>query len=354
MQLVDPAKGTVRGEAVIDSVHTSMISAIATDPIGTAAGHGGVGGELAIVGSTDGNASIWRFMSSHYLPLRPRVRLSGHGGEPIHAVALSAAINIAATLSSKRLCIHSIGNGNIIRIIEPPQHIEDLSHSGSAKTTFAPSSAVAVSVQGFVVTVCQTNVKSGGASSDRCIISLHLFTLEGVSLGSKALESWRGVPHKIMATPDGTAILVCSGRGVTVHRLSSISPLDFIDEWHVTESEDLSSVMPTAFDIDLGPSLNRPVVAAAACSDGALRLHALEGISAFSERHKKAGITESVGSAARRIKSVFGKASTIGRSVVDTGSKASAVGKEISKEITDDVRERGVTGFLGGMFSKKK
>jgi hypothetical protein len=41
-------------------------------------------------------------MSSHYLPLRPRVRLSGHGGSPIHAVALSSSIHVAATVSSRR------------------------------------------------------------------------------------------------------------------------------------------------------------------------------------------------------------------------------------------------------------
>jgi hypothetical protein len=183
------------------------------------------------------------------------------------------------------------------------------------------------------------------------VITLHLFSLEGVSLGSKPLETWRGLPHKVVATPDGTAVLVCSGRGITVHRLSAISPLEFIDEWHITESEDLSSIIPHAYDIDLGPSLNRPVVAAAACSSGALRLHALSGISAFSERHKKLGISQSVGSLmaapARRLKNAFGKASAI-------GNKAAGVGKEISKEISSDVKERGVGGFLGGMFGKKK
>ena len=40
MQLVDPSKGVVRGEAVIKSVHSARIQCIATDPIGTAAGHG--------------------------------------------------------------------------------------------------------------------------------------------------------------------------------------------------------------------------------------------------------------------------------------------------------------------------
>ncbi|KAI2508612.1 Beige/BEACH domain [Fragilaria crotonensis] len=67
MQLVDPAKASVKGEAIVPSVHSSRITCIAMDPIGTAAGHGGVGGELAIVGAADGGATLWRFMSSHYL-----------------------------------------------------------------------------------------------------------------------------------------------------------------------------------------------------------------------------------------------------------------------------------------------
>jgi hypothetical protein len=361
LQLVDPAKGVVRGEAVLRSIHSSRIQCIATDPIGTAAGHGGVGGELAIVGSHDGTASIWRFMSSHYLPLRPRVRLSGHSSSPIYAVGMNASINVAVTVSRHRLCIHSIGNGNVIRIIEPPKDALGLPDDIETTTTFAESSAVAISVQGFVVAICETRIKT---KSTRSIITLHLFSMEGVSLGSKALESWRGIPSKITPTPDGTTILVCSGRGVTIHRLSAVTPLEYIDEWQITESDDvLSSSKPhevsRAFDLDLGPSLNRPVIAAAACSNGVLRLHALPGISAFSDRHKKNGITQSVGSLlgapARGIKGVFGKASAI-------GTKAAGMGKDLSKELlssTSPVKEhsgRGarVTGFIGGMFGKKR
>jgi hypothetical protein len=82
MQLVDSAKGSVRGEAVIRSVHSSHVTCIATDPIGTAAGHGGVGGELAIVASSDGSASVWRFMSSQYLPLRHSMFRHSNGTQP--------------------------------------------------------------------------------------------------------------------------------------------------------------------------------------------------------------------------------------------------------------------------------
>ena len=351
MQLVDPSKGSVRGEAVVGSVHSSQILCIATDPIGTAAGHGGVGGELAIVGASDGGASIWRFMSSHYLPLRPRVQLSGHSGAPIHAVGLSAAINVAATVSKRRLCLHSIGNGNLIRVIEPPSDALDMPEGCTTVTNFASSPALAISVQGFVATVCETTIGKSGSSSHRSVVTLHLFSLEGVSLGSKPLESWRGVPHKMSCTPDGTAVLVCSGRGVTIHRLSAITPLEFIDEWHVTETDELTPNVARAWDIDLGPSLNRPVVAAAACSNGALRLHALSGISAFSERHKKIGLSNTVGNIlsvpGRRIKNAVGKGWGI-------GSKVVGVGKEIGQEVSSDVKERGVGGFLGNMFGRKK
>jgi hypothetical protein len=350
MQLVDPAKGIVRGEAVVCAVHSSQITCIATDPIGTAAGHGGVGGELAIVGSSDGCASIWRFMSSHYLPLRPRVRLSGHGGAAIHSVSLNAAINIAATASTNKLCLHSIGNGNLIRIIEPPQNTLDLPEGNKMVTTFAKSPALAISVQGFVVAVCETFMKSPTTPNlNRSVVTLHLFSLEGVSLGSKPLESWRGVPHKMSCTPDGTAVLVCSGRGVTIHRMSAITPLEFIDEWHITETDELTTNVARAWDVDLGPSLNRPVMAAAACSNGALRLHALPGISAFSQRHKKLGLGQSLGSMfatpGRRIKNVVGKGWGI-------GSKVVGVGKDIGKEVPTDVKEKGVGGFLGNMFRK--
>jgi hypothetical protein len=353
MQLVDPAKGSIRGEAVVNAVHSAQITCIATDPIGTAAGHGGVGGELAIVGSLDGCASIWRFMSSHYLPLRPRVRLGGHGGAKISGVSLSASIHIAATVSSHRCCLHSIGNGSLIRIIDPPRDTLDLPESNEieVETVFADTPALAISVQGFVVTVCETRLKSPTSPSfNRSIITLHLFSLEGVSLGSKPLEMWRGIPHKMSCTPDGTAVLVCSGRGVTIHRVSAITPLEFIDEWHITETDELNSSVAHVWDVDLGPSLNRPVVAAAACSDGALRLHALAGISSYSQRHGRVGFTTTVGSAlarpARRIRNAFSKG-------VGVGSKVVGVGKDIGKEVTTDVKERGVTGFLGGMFSRK-
>ena len=352
MQLVDPAKGTVRGEAVVSAVHSGQITCVATDPIGAAAGHGGVGGELAIVGSLDGCASIWRFMSSHYLPLRPRVRLGGHGGAKICAVGLNAAIHVAATVSANRCCLHSIGNGNLIRSIDPPTDTLDMPEDNDLDvvTRFADTGALAISVQGFVVTVCETQLKSRKAfGKNRSVMTLHLFSLEGVSLGSRPLENWRGTPHKMQCTPDGTAVLVCSGRGVTIHRLSAITPLEFIDEWHITESDELTSSVSQAWDVDLGPSLNRPVLAAAACSSGALRLHALAGISAYSERHKKSGLTQSISNAfarpGRRLKNTMAKGFGFGSSIV-------GVGKEIGKEVTTDVKERGVGGFLGGMFRK--
>lgn len=352
LQLVDPAKGAIRGEVLVPSVHSAQITCISTDPIGTAAGHGGVGGELALVGSADGNASLWRFMSSHYLPLRPRVQLQGHNGKKVCAVALCSTLHVAATLSTEKCCLYSIGNGTLIRSFGPPLDTLDLASSDTLKVTtkFADTPALALSVQGFVVTVCRTTIFNAASDSTRNVVTLHLFTMEGVSVGSTLLESWRGVPHKLSCTPDGTAVLVCGGRGVTIHRISACQPLDFIDEWHITESNDVTESMPAAFDFDLGPSLNRPVVAAAACSSGVLRLHALQGISSWSERHKKSGIGQTVGTAlakpAQRLKSAM-------RDGLGFGRQLAGMGRDIGREVTSDVKERGVGGFLGSVMFRK-
>lgn len=361
MQLVDPAKGSVRGQAIVPSVHSSRITCIAMDPIGTVAGHGGVGGELAILGSADGGASIWRFMSSHYFPLRPRVRMRGHGGCTVYAAALNGAIHVCATVSENRCCIFSIGNGAMIRSFPPPSDSLDASCLPTgcikAKTVFADTPALCLSVQGFLVCVCKTTIAyPENVSFSKAVITLHLFSPEGVSLGSKALESWRGVPHKLTCTPDGTAITVCSGRGMTVHRLSAITPLEFIDEWQVAESEHLEKNLhldenlPKVWDVDFGPSIMRPIVGAAACSSGTLRLHALPGISAWADKHKKSSVASTVGQAfakpAQRIKKAFGKGLGLGNKVV-------GVGKDISREVSSDVKEKGVGGFLGGFMARK-
>ena len=264
-------------------------------------------GELALVGSSDGNASLWRFMSSHYLPLRPRACLFGHEGSSIQAVALSSSIHVAVTVSTEKCCVHAIGNGVVSGSFGPPQDVLDMKDCDdlTVTTTFAETSALAISVQGFIIAVCETSIARTEGST-RTVVTLNLFTLEGKSMGSKPLESWRGVPHKMYCTPDGTTLVVCCGRGVTFHRVSTCQPLEYLDEFQVSESDDLM-LFPniSAWDIDFGPALNRPVVAAAACSYGALRLHALPGISAWSERYKKSGISQTVGGAlatpARRI-----------------------------------------------------
>jgi hypothetical protein len=135
-----------------------------------------------------------------------------------------------------------------------------------------------------------------------------------------------------------------------MHRLSACQPLQFLDEFQVTESDDYGSTIVAACDIDLGPALNRPVVAVAACSGGALRLHALPGISAWSERHKKSGLSQTVGSAlanpARRLKSAV-------RGGIGLGRQLAGIGRDLSREVTSDVKERGVGGFFGNVMFRK-
>jgi len=352
MQLVDPAKGNIRGEVSVSNVHSARITCIATDPIGTAAGHGGVGGELAVIGSADGTASLWRFMSSHYLPMRPRLILNGHGGDSIMAVSISAPIQLACSVSRNLCCFYSVTNGTLLLSMPCPTVV--LNIEGMNETcSFANTKAVALSVQGLLLTVCES-LLTGPDGSERKVASLVLFTVEGVLIGTKPLEPWRGLPHKIHCTPDGTAAMVCSGRGMSIHRLSALDPLEVIDEWHVTELDDLTSPdsIPACYDVEFGPSLNRPVLAAAACSNGALRLHALPGISAWSERHKKGGLGQTVGSAlakpARRLRSAVKDGLGLGRQIA-------GVGRDIGIEVSNDVKERGVSGFFNSMvFGKQK
>ena len=349
IQLVDPAKASIKGEAIVPAVHSAKVTCIAMDPIGTAAGHGGVGGELAIVGSADGNASLWRFMSSHYLPLRPRIRMRGHAGAKIHAVAISSAIHICASVSAHKICIFSVGNGAMIRSWDPPTDTLEGFENDNTKTTFADTPALSLSVQGFICTVCKTYIFNKDKEILREVITLHLFSLEGISIGSQPLESWRGTPSKITCTPDGTAVLVCGGRGVTVHRLSAIKPLDFIDEWHITETEELDDKIPQAFDVDFGPSLMRPIVGAVALSGGALRLHALPGINVWSERHKARsglGIGHALSKPAGRLKDALGRGFGFGKSAL-------GVGKDVTKEVSTDIKDRGVGGFLSGTLFRK-
>ena len=209
----------------------------------------------------------------------------------------------------------------------PADTLPMLPTNDKTKTVFCDTQALGLSVQGFVVTVCKTTIVSD-SNNIRNVNTLHLYSLEGVSLGSKALESWRGIPHKISCTPDGTAITVCSGRGVTIHRLSAITPLEFIDEWHITDVEELDESTPAAWDVDFGPSLMRPIIGAAACSSGILRLHALPGISPWSDRHRKStmGIGMALSKPVGRIRDAVGKGLGFGKNFV-------GVGKDVGKEV---------------------
>ena len=202
------------------------------------------------------------------------------------------------------------------------------------------SSAIAISVQGFIVTVTDTVLERRGK-----IVTLDLWTVEGLLVGNKPLESWRGSPSKVECTPDGTTVWVCSGRGITFHRVSVIHPLDLLDEWHITEDLTNESV-PRAFDMDLGPSINRPVVAAAACSEGVLRLHALTGITHWSEKHRKSGLMignafKPTGRLNQAVKKGWGQLGQL-----------AGVGRDIGREVKSDVKQGGMTGLFNNLMKK--
>jgi len=356
-QFVDPAKGVVDGEVFVPSAHSSRISALHTDPIGAAAGVGGAGGELAIVGSEDGTATLWRFISNptRTLPLRPCLRLGGHKGMKIHGVAVSITMFVCATVSSSRCCIFSLSNGAMLCSISPPD-IEFPVPVGvndgeiKSETVFADSNAVSICASGFITLVCQSKYFTADGEILREIVTLELFTLEGTHIGSKPLESWRGIPNKIVSTFDGRGIIVCGGGGTSVHLVSAAKPLLFVDEWKISRDDEIYSGIG-AYDIDFGPSISRPVVAVAGLSSGALRIHALKGISEWSEENKKrATMTEAVGSAlarpAEKVKGLFGV-------VKGKGSGLVGLGKEIGREAMSNVKGGSVSGFLGDVFKKE-
>lgn len=361
-QLVDPTKTNIQGEVYVSHVHSGRIRSIQMDSIGAAAGVGGAGGELAIVGSEDGTASIWRFITndSCCLPLRPRHRIGGHSGNRIVSVAINSSLNICATVSAKRCCIFNVSNGQMIRSLLPPS--EDTngifpSFDSSFVTCdkkFADTTAVCITSSGHIILVCESEFTSSESGiPPRKLNTLELFTLEGIHLGSKALEPWRGVPNKITATYDGRCIFVCCNRGISVNLVSAIKPLYFVDEWYLGSSDETStsdedSISLGAYDIDFGPSPSRPIVVCAGLSSGNLRLHALKGISEWSEEYKKGSVTETVSSV---IGTVKGTGSKVAGIVKGTGSRIIGFGKDIGKESLSEVKIRG-KGFFGEVFGK--
>lgn len=353
MQLVDPIKGQIQGEVIVPSIHADCITAIDMDPVGTASGQGGVGGELVIVGSADGSATLWRFISSHYWPLRPRLRMGGHGGSSVYGVAISCSLGLCVSVSSKLCCLFDIGNGAMVRNFKPPavanaRHLleamavdvaEETYEGYEIETTFANTQALCLSTLGFVIGVCSTKFMRGDNTAKE-VLSLELFTVEGRHVGSRPLPSSMGTPKKILPTVDGRAVFVCAGGGVSVHLVSSLRPLVTIDRWGVSENEQ------AVYDVDFGPTLARPVVAAAGCSAGALRLHALRGISKWSHEHQRNTVSSAVGSVlalpAQTVKNALGGVSSFGSSFFGSA-------KEISKEAFSVVKER-----EGGFFFRKK
>jgi len=335
---------------IVPSIHADRITSIDMDPIGTASGQGGVGGELVLVGSSDGTASLWRFISSHYWPLRPRLRMMGHAGSAIYGVAISSSLGICASVSSKLCCLFDVGNGAMIRSITPPNldgkgYLASEIYSDKVETTFANTPAVCLSILGFIIVVCSTKATQGTLVSKE-VLSLELFTVEGRHVSSRPLDPLAGMPHKIFPAVDGRSVFVCAGGGVSVHLVSSIQPLATVDRWGFSENADEKLCNDAVYDLDFGPTWARPVVAAAGCSAGTLRLHALRGISKWSHEHQRNTVSSAVGSVlalpAQTVKNALGGVASFGSSFFGSA-------KEISKEAVSVVKER-----EGGFFFRKK
>lgn len=284
--------------------------------------------------------------------------MMGHGGAEIRGVAISSSLGVCASVSSELLCLFDVGNGAMIRNFKPPADIgrryveSDILKDESCivATSFADTSAVCLSILGYITVVCSTKLLEGGDVLKE-VLSLELFTVEGRHVSSRALEPHRGMPKKIFSTVDGRAVFVCAGGGVSVHLISSIQPLVAIDEWRLSEAMGSNNHVSSTdqhvmYDLDFGPTLGRPVVAAAGCSAGTLRLHALRGISKWSHEHQRNTVSSAVGSVlalpTNAVKNALGGVSSFGSSFFGSA-------REISKEAFSVVKER-----EGGFFFRKK
>lgn len=283
LQFLDVNKNVVKGIAIIPCVHSARITCIATDTMGSsshlnyqAGGGGGVGGELAITGSEDGSATLWRFISSHYLPLRPRLRLRGHYGSAISSVAISSSLNICMSVSSTRCCLFHLGNGQLLRSFPPMEN-----------STFGNMSCL--SNNGFIILLSM--------KKEKAVITL--YSLEGLLLGTRELSE----PPRKMMNVQKNILCICTSDGAHFYLISSTNPLRRIDAWHFASKG--------AYDIDIGP-YPKQIVAAMASVSGSLVLHALPGITLFSEENRKIAVSAAVGNAlakpAQKIKSAVGTA----------------------------------------------
>ena len=278
--------------------------------------------------------------------------MSGHSGSKIHGVAIGSSLGICASVSSERCCLFDVCNGAMIRNFAPPlgagkEYLESKSKAEGdiIQTTFAETQALCLSNLGFVVVVCSTRLLRG-EEKPKEVLSLELLTLEGIHVGSRLLEPHRGMPKKMFSTADGRAIFVCAGGGVSVHLVSALHPLVTVDEWRLSDdAENAAFPKLSMFDLDFGPTLARPIVAVAGCSGGALRLHALQGISKWSQENQRNTVSSAVGSVlalpAQTVKNALG-------GVAGIGSRFVGFGKEIGKEAFSVVKERD-----GGFFFRK-
>ena len=172
-----------KSEALIPFAHSDAITVIKTVSL-TSSSLGD--GELAIVGSRDSTASLWRIRRSEALSLRPKLRFSGHSGEPIFGADISISLNVCMTVSRKRCCINSLSNGMLLRTICPPTSpgVPFTYH----RTIFANSDAIVLGKRGYLVLPCQSFCQENGLVR-KPVVTLQLFSLEGCELGSCALAN---------------------------------------------------------------------------------------------------------------------------------------------------------------------
>ena len=160
---------------------------------------------------------------------------------------------------------------------------------------------------------------------------LTMFSFEGVLVGQKELNN---TPRKI-SSMQKNVISVSSSDGISFLLVSSLHPLEEVENWCFSKG---------AFDIDIGP-YPKQVIAVMASSAGSIVIHALPGITNFSEENRKIAVGTAVGNAlakpAQKIKSAVGNLTN----AINRGTK---VVKSVDETVSSATGNGGNTGGGSG------
>jgi len=393
IQLLDVASGIIRSECIITL--GSKITSVAMDiVVGTAC-------QLCVVGCEDGSVCVFKFdgsVSESYLsnndleilfPGGPVIRTYGsihieNGNNPrITSTAISPQLGIFLSTSQKKLCVHSLVADDDSNMKAGSVLKSWLCHGNYQ---FTDNNSCLIPKKGWVVTAvmlhgCNTTSDDNDDGNQAVApFALHVYTLSGELLLEIPLDISLGIPQSIKCTYNISSsmedvVLVCGVGGVRVYDIDVVfaandnidnsgkpsTRVACIDSWDM-ESIDSATVV---HDVDIGPYVlsnsnsngNASVLVAAGCSSSSLLLHAMPGISRWTEERRRRLVTDVVSNAVGRpVMAVVDAGRRVADAAGAVGGKVWDIGKEVKRGGKGRVvgRIKNVVGSFGGFLSPKR